>query len=330
MRRIIVFLFTVLWINGFSQEIRTWLSDDTVRFAQATQLNIRVKVPSDKAVVFPQLTDTLAKDLEVGRITIDTNDEHGIRELIWHAQIFPFKDTVFDIPSLAMRIGTRVVTTDSLRLTVLPMEIDSAQVAKIDTSQVIDVFDVKPPINPKLTLRELWLRYRYWLLGLLLAALLAYLLYKLYRKYQQWKQQKDIPQELQLPPHVLALKRLKELEEKRLYQKGDFKNFYFYLSEIVRQYLERRFYIRALEATTSELKLLLQASPEITQEWRQRLSDLFDTADLAKFADYKPLPDVAARHLKLAYDFVEATKPQPQDEENKDELQVVNQENLEQ
>ncbi len=330
MRRIIVFLLTVLWINGFSQEIRTWLSDDTVRFAQATELNIRVKVPSGQAVVFPQLPDTLGKDLEVGKITIDTNDEHGLRELIWHAQIFPFKDTVFYIPSLVMRIGTRVVTTDSLRLTVLPMEIDSAQVAKIDTSQVIDVFDVKPPINPKLTLRELWLRYRYWLLGLLLAALLAYLLYKLYRKYQLWKQQKKIPQELQLPPHVLAFKRLKELEEKRLYQKGDFKNFYFYLSEIVRQYLERRFYIRALEATTSELKLLLQASPEITQEWRQRLSDLFDIADLAKFADYMPLPDVAARHLKLAYDFVEATIPQSQDEENEHELQVVNQENQEQ
>ncbi len=326
-------ILLVAWA-GFSQvKIRSYLSDDTVRFAQPTTLNIDISVPQDIPVLMPQLPDTLAKDLEISSVKIDTAS-HG-KGVVYKYRItfFAFDDTVFHLPAIPIRIGQKLYFSDStLRLVVLPIERDSAQLARIDTSQVIDVFDLKPPINPPLTLRELWLRYRYWLLGLLLLGLLAYLIYLIYRKIKQRRQFKQLPIEEQIEPHELALRRLRELEEKKLYHKGNFKEFYSLLSEILREYIERRFYIRALESTTSELRILLEATDQIPDELKSGLIDLFEVADLAKFAYYKPLPDVCDKHLEFAYAFVEKTKPQPQqsEEQQQDTDETINKEIVEQ
>ncbi len=333
MKRILWFLIFAFWaISALAQvKIRTYLSDDTIRFAQRTTLNIDITVPGGTPVLMPQLPDTLTKDLEVSRLTIDTTKHGKNVSYRFSIEIFAFDDTVFSIPSIPFRVADKLYSSDStLKLVVLPIEKDSEQIAKIDTSQVIDVFDVKAPIHPRLTFREIWLRYRYWLLGLLLLVLIGFLIYYLYKKIKERRKLKEIPFEEQIEPHELAFKRLKELEEKRLYQKGDFKNYYYELTEILRQYIERRFFIRALESTTNELKILLEAAGHIPGELKMQLIELFEMADLAKFAGFKPLPDVCQRHMDFAYKFVEETKPQPQvEEDTQDTQQVVNQENEE-
>ncbi len=334
MKRILwILILAVFTISGFAQvRIKTYLGSDTIRFAQKTTLHIDIAVPGQTPVLMPQMPDTLTRDLEISAMKADTTRHDNGLIYRFKIEIFGFRDTVFHIPAIPIRVADKLYYSDStLRLVVLPIEIDSAQIARIDTSQVIDVFDVKEPIHPPLTLRELWLRYRYWLLALVLLALLACLAYWLYKKIKARRAFKQLPIEEQIEPHELALKRLKQLENRKLYQKGDFKEYYSELSEILREYIERRFYIRALESTTRELKILLEATDKIPSHLKMQLFELFELADLAKFAGYRPLWDVCQRHLSFAYDFVEQTKPRPEVEEETEQTQeIVNQENQEQ
>ena len=53
--------------------------------------------------------------------------------------------------------------------------------------------------------------------------------------------------------HVRAMIRLRELQEKRIWQQGDVKLFYSEATEIVRQYFEGRYGIMALELTSYEV-----------------------------------------------------------------------------
>ena len=53
--------------------------------------------------------------------------------------------------------------------------------------------------------------------------------------------------------HTLALRKLKELDAEKKWQKGDIKNYYLSLSETIREYIENRFYVLAKESTTPEI-----------------------------------------------------------------------------
>ncbi len=297
-------------------KVKTWLSEDTVRFAQPVVLNIQVTVPKGAPVKFPKVTrKEITKDLAIAGSEIDTTENDGQQTLTLKVTLIPLDDTIFGIPHILFMAANEMTASDSLTLVVLPIEKDSAKLAQIDTSQVIDIFDVTQPLGAPVTLKELWLRFRYYLLGLLALLLLAALVYWLYKKYKQRKALKQIPPERQLPPHELALQRLNALKEKKLYQQGKFKEFYSELSEILRQYLELNFHISALELTTSELEALLQNANLFDNQLYSGLMTVLKNADLVKFAKYQPLPTICETDLQFAFDFVEQTKPQPEPEE---------------
>lgn len=56
-----------------------------------------------------------------------------------------------------------------------------------------------------------------------------------------------------LLPHELALQKLVALQQQKLWQKGDVKPYQSELTFIIREYLENRFNIQALESTTDEI-----------------------------------------------------------------------------
>jgi hypothetical protein len=86
---------------------------------------------------------------------------------------------------------------------------------------------------------------------------------------------------------VRALRRLADPQLQELMVRRDVKPFYSELTEIVREYLEGRFAVPALERTTSEI--LLDAERLDLKGHKRFLSELLRTGDLAKFAD-APIP----------------------------------------
>ncbi|MBF0312271.1 MAG: BatD family protein [Oligoflexia bacterium] len=151
-----------------------------------------------------------------------------------------------------------------------------------------------------------WGSKHFALLGiLLLIALLAG--YTLWVKYYKKERSASLPP---IPPHERAIKLLSELQAKDYLQRDDFKNYYFSLSAIVREYLENQFHYPATDMTLEEIKASFDRCTVAAQEKEVALL-LFEHCDVVKFTDHTPNRDICLDHLKMAFDFVEATKPTP-------------------
>ena len=112
---------------------------------------------------------------------------------------------------------------------------------------------------------------------------------------------RDLTGELVDPPHVKARKDLAELEAKMLFENGDVKGFYFRFSEILRQYIENLRGFPAVEYTTEEIASRIQAGED------RILVQLLRSADLAKFADFKPSNNRKEEELKTVLSYINQT-----------------------
>jgi hypothetical protein len=112
-----------------------------------------------------------------------------------------------------------------------------------------------------------------------------------------------------IPPHVVAINKLKELRDKKLWQQDEFKQYHIELSDIVREYLEKRYVIKTHEKTTDEIFDGLRRM-DISDENRNKLRRILVLADLVKFAKEKPLPAENESSLDMAIDFVTASLQQ--------------------
>jgi hypothetical protein len=105
------------------------------------------------------------------------------------------------------------------------------------------------------------------------------------------------------PAHEIALAKLDALRAEGQLERGEWKPFYFALSEIIREYLGARFGFDSLEMTTTELLDAVRPHNIATLElW-------CSACDLVKFAKYVPLHSEAQEALEGAYRIVDGTRP---------------------
>ena len=149
-------------------------------------------------------------------------------------------------------------------------------------------------------LASLWPIWLAIVLGLVVAALALYMT-------RRRTQHPDI--EPVIEPHVWARARLKELEARRLVEQGKFHEFYVALSDIVRQYLERRFGLMAPERTTEEFLREARSSSVLAQGHKTLLTGFLRAADMVKFALHEPSASESDAALAAARGFVEETTP---------------------
>ena len=204
----------------------------------------------------------------------------------------------FVIPPLALDYQ---IPPDSLRR---PLQTDKLEiyVASMRPSQDGDIRDIKAP----------WELPRDWKWialiggGIALLLLLAGLGYYFWRK-RQGKTLLPVKAEPVRPAHEIALEALQRLRESDLLATGKIKAYYVELSEIIRRYIEGRYFVPALEQTTGELMDNLKAVALETNS-RPMLQNLLERSDLVKFAKYEPTPNDHHHAWQLAESFVETTK----------------------
>ncbi len=86
------------------------------------------------------------------------------------------------------------------------------------------------------------------------------------------------------------------------------KEYFTLLTDILREYLERRFDINAMEMTTRQIIDSLSSNTEV-KEKRNYMREILDVADFVKFAKVRPLPSDNIAAFDNAVKFVEETKP---------------------
>jgi hypothetical protein len=107
------------------------------------------------------------------------------------------------------------------------------------------------------------------------------------------------------PPHLIALEKLAALRREQPWLKGEIKDYYSRLSHILREYLENRFGIPALESTSGEALALARTLNQISS-WLPFLEQLLLTADLVKFAKAIPPDEVHGDFLEQSEAFIHA------------------------
>jgi hypothetical protein len=112
-----------------------------------------------------------------------------------------------------------------------------------------------------------------------------------------------------IPAHIIALQKIKELEQKELISRGLVSEYYYELSMIIRQYCEGRFLLRAPEMTTEEFLSSLRESQALSSNHKQLLKNFLSQCDLVKFAQYGPGNEENHAALDAAKKFIEETIP---------------------
>lgn len=100
-----------------------------------------------------------------------------------------------------------------------------------------------------------------------------------------------------------ALRDLDALEAKKLPDHGHHKLHYFSVSDILKEFISRRFQINAVESTTSEMLTALR-SERVHDGWCADLQLLFQALDWFKFTDHIPTSSQASEALTQAREWI--------------------------
>jgi hypothetical protein len=187
----------------------------------------------------------------------------------------------------------RVIASPSIKITV----------ESVKPSEAGDIREVKPPLDIPLDVWRLLARIGIGLLALA-AAIAGWILYR------RWKSGKGIlpvRQEPPRPPHEIALEALDRLAASDLLDRGEIKAYYIELSEIVRRYVGGRYFVVAMEMTTTEVLDGLGGAG-VTGEPYALFESLFTRCDLVKFAKLIPSAAETDGALKTAIEIVQRTK----------------------
>ncbi len=177
------------------------------------------------------------------------------------------------------------------------------------------VEEASRPLKSPESIRRDWLKIALYALGgalagALLLAALFFLGRWLYRKITG--RGKSVPAEPSEPADERALRRLAGSELEKLLAGEAAKPYYCELTEIVREYLEGRYRVPALEQTTTET--LRGVAPLDLAGHESFLRDLLTVADLAKFAGLAVTAGRWADDHAHARQLVEDTRPKPEPE----------------
>lgn len=302
----IILLVVALFSSGLihAQQIKATARLDSANILIGDQIKLFLEIdyPESVTVEFPVVPDTLSKFIEVlGKSKIDTISlEHsGLLKQIRSYTITSFDSGSYRIAPQWFKINVNGITdsvpTNGVTLNVLTMQIDTTR----------GLTDIKMPYAAPLILKEV----TPYLLGvILICAVIFLVLYSIKRKKKN-KPFFSLPAKPKEPPHIIAIRELDRIKSEKIWQKEKTKQYYSEVTDVLRNYIEERFEIRAMEQTTDEILDSFRFRKDLLGEKPfANLNQILLLADLVKFAKYKTLPDDDNLTLVNSYFFVNETK----------------------
>lgn len=205
----------------------------------------------------------------------------------------------YEIPPVTVRFSVgedslwKELTTEKIKITV----------ASVKPSEAGDIRDIKPPLE----IERDWMRIIRFAAAGLIIVIIGILIFLYIKRRKEGKSLIPRREKPKRPPHEIALDELNQLLQEQLLKKGEIKQFYIRISEIIRYYIEGRFFIIAIEMTTMQLIDTMKQA-EIEDEDVQLVEDFLMQCDLVKFAKYIPTPGEIQKVIDQAYEIVNKTK----------------------
>lgn len=276
------------------------LDSTTLFIGDQTDLHLRAIGEVGEQVTMPVLDKELIPGVEiVDRTIVDTISlKDGRVQYDQYLTLTSFEDSLFYIAPLPFVSGDDTVWSDGLTLNVVqPFEMDTTDMAITDIKGVY-----KAPI-------WWWGIFRWVLLAVLLAGVgvAGYYLITYLQRRKLKEAGNEVVTEPLRPAEEVALEKLDAIKEKKIWQQGQVKEYYTQLTDVVREYIARRFEVSSVEQTSDEtlrdIRPLLSERKDLYDQLRKMLT----LADLVKFAKWSTTPDENELSLRNAYTFVKET-----------------------
>ena len=303
MKRFLVIAITCVLTSGLLQAQPTTVSatmDSTILLVgEQTRLTFTVAQMRDRQVCAPVFSDTIVSGLEiVERLPLDTQlADDGLLLVSQSYVLTSFDSALYFIDAQPFVDGADTLYSNPLSLKVVSIPVDTAQHA---------IADIKPVYAPPFDWPLFWLIVLI-TLGVVALAVIGFFVYRYVKRHAAPSAEVAEPQDLR-PAHEIALERLDVIKAEKLWQQNRDKEYHTQLTDVVRDYIARRFGICAVEQTSAEILAGIQPELSGQKTVYADLKTLLTTSDLVKFAKYKPLVSEDEKSLALAYQFVEATK----------------------
>ncbi|MBB1139475.1 BatD family protein [Myroides sp. WP-1] len=256
--------------------LETKVDTTSIKIGEPIQYTIRAIAPKSSKVLFPE-SETLGSLEILDSYPIDTVTKDNFFELTKKYDLTQFDEGSYTIPALAVLIDSKPYHTDSIRIQVQNVAVDTLKTP---------LYDIKSISKTGAAPSTSW----YYLAFLIIAVLIGFAVYIFIKK----RQDKNLTEDDKYnTPFEKAVTKLKQLEEKQNWTRGDAKPYYSEMTDIARAFIEDTFGISARELTTFETISILKGTlrdkdikidPKVISEFKRVL----DTADLVKFAKSQP------------------------------------------
>lgn len=300
----VTFLLTSFYLNA---QVKTSIDSTSIKIGAQITYKIEVETDSTNIVVFPE-GQTFQPLEMIESFKIDTTKKDAKFQLIKKYGLTQFDSGSYIIPRQKIVVGSKTLFTDSLKVEVRDVVVDT-------TKQKL--YDIKPIISVEKSPSKWWV---YVLLILAILGVVAFLLY-----WFVWREKPLTKEEkvALLPPYDRAKLALQELDSAGYLVREEIKEYYSELTLIIRKYLDEKVYDRALESTTDELihrlKLLKDGNQvDLSNDDIKNIETILKRADLVKFAKSAPdieLAKIDRNTIDLEIDNVKEALPEPTEED---------------
>ncbi|MFP4547942.1 MAG: hypothetical protein ACLFQM_07400 [Fidelibacterota bacterium] len=300
MKRLLLFLIIFVFVNGLFAEISITSKIDTTIATVGDQvtLNIRVRYEEKNTRIdFPNINDELQNYSLIAR-------ESGKAEKIATGFLkeFNFKIALFDTGKIKLPELTVALHKDSADQKLFRTSPHLINVISIlPPDENVPPKDIKPPFPlPTIIPWDIVI-----FVLILLVIFIAWYLW--YRRWKQDHPKVAFDEKYLDPPHIIALKKLAAIRKMAFHTESEIIKTYTEISYVLREYLENRFFIRALEMPTRDISENL-ADLEISGTIMFQIEDILQKLDIIKFANQLPEPEEKNRIIDTAEKIIEETK----------------------
>ena len=304
-RLFLAFVFLLITF-ALKAQVSSTIDSTSIKIGEQITYHIQVEADTTDLVVFPE-GQTFSPLEMIESYEVDTLKKSDKYNLIKKYGLTQFDSGKYTIPRQKIIIGDKTFFTDSLKVEVNNVVVDTTQ----------GLYDIKPIIAVDKKGSDWW---KYLLLTLLIIGIVAFLLYWFIWRKKPLTEEEEIAL---LPPYDRAKLALQKLDETSYLENQNLKDYYSELTFIIRKYLDEKVYDKALESTTDELITRLNLLKEgnqvdLSKEDIKNLESILKRADLVKFAKSAPdieLAKIDRDTIDVEIDHVKEALPEPTEEE---------------
>lgn len=275
---------------------------DSLQFfiGEQTDITLSVCMGSEQKLKLPEIRkgNELVPNVEVVAVsrpdTCLMNDGKRM-EVKQKYTVTAWDSSFYSLPPFSVTVDGKEYPSKTLALKVYTVDVDT-----LDTNKFSPPYGVmEPPFS--------WGDWRMPVAAsFLLVFLLLLSLYLYYHIVVGKPIVRIIRRKKALPPHEVAIDEIERIKAERKWAEEDSKEYYTLLTDTLRTYIRERYGFNAMEMTSAEI--IARLTEENNEEALNELRDIFNTADLVKFAKYSTLVNENDANLMAAVEYINQTK----------------------